>query len=276
MKKSLLKFSLLLICFSQGQLLTAEIFDHSLFDSILQKHVQNGLVDYSSIQVDTRGELNKYLTNLESVTARQYEEWTINEQIVFWINAYNAITIEGILRNYPIEYGGLIARTRFPKSSIRQISKFWDTAFVNLLGKEVTLNEIEHEILRGEFKDPRIHFVLVCASIGCPLLENRAFVSENLDSRLDLATRDFVQNNDKVRLDRASETLYLSSIFDWYKKDFFGFSKNLPAYSIQSAKDRDLIGFAAEYMTKADRQYIQSNQVNIKYLKYDWSLNEKL
>ncbi|NIA31310.1 MAG: DUF547 domain-containing protein [Actinobacteria bacterium] len=110
------------------------------------------------------------------VDEKDFPTWSENEKKAFWINVYNAVTIEGILRNYPIPWGGFLAKRRFPQSSIRQISKFWDTPFVRIMGKEITLNEIEHEILRKKFADPRIHFALVCASIGCPVLEDHAFL----------------------------------------------------------------------------------------------------
>lgn len=108
-----------------------------------------------------------------------------------------------------------MAKRRFPQSSIRQISKFWDTPFVRIMGKEITLNEIEHEILRKKFADPRIHFALVCASIGCPVLEDHAFLPDNLDVQLDDAAKDFITNSNKVRLDKSRKKLFLSAIFDW-------------------------------------------------------------
>ena len=93
-------------------------------------------------------------------------------------------------------------------------------SFIKTMGKNITLNQIEHEILRKEFDDPRVHFVIVCASIGCPVLENQAFFAANLDDRLNQASSDFVKNSEKVRLDKEKNVLYLSAIFDWYKDDF--------------------------------------------------------
>ena len=140
--------------------LETQNFDHVVFDNLLQKYVSNGLVDYRGLK-DNRAQLTTYLERLEQVDPNEFNQWSKSAQMAFWINAYNAITIEGILRNYPIQWGGLIARSRFPQNSIRQISGFWNKVFVKVMGKDMTLNDIEHKILRKEFDDPRIHFAIV-------------------------------------------------------------------------------------------------------------------
>lgn len=249
-------------------------FDHSGFDSLLQKYVAGGLVNYQALKADSLP-LQNYLRQLEEVNPGEFKNWPLEEQMVFWINAYNAITLEGIVRNYPIKRGSLVARMFFPKNSIRQISGFWDTVFIKVMGRELTLNQIEHEILRKQFKDPRIHFVIVCASIGCPDLESRAFFAENLDQRLDDATRNFINNPGKARLDREKDVLYLSSIFDWYKEDFTASNEAEKQYRKYSKAEKGLIEFVIQYVPETDREYIIQNQPKIKYLDYDWSLNEQ-
>lgn len=196
--------------------------------------------------------------------------------MAFWINAYNAITIEGIIRHYPIDYGNLVSRVRFPKNSIRQIGGFWDHVFIKVMGRDITLNQIEHEILREKFKEPRIHAVLVCAAIGCPLLENRAFFPEKLESRLDQANKNYINNPDKIRLDRDKNILYLSSIFDWYQDDYPvspDGEKKLVNYSPTS---RGVVEFILKYINQDQQNYILENSPQIKYLHYDWTLNEQL
>jgi hypothetical protein len=254
--------------------LTAQNFDHAVFDGLLQRYVVNGRVDYQSLKAD-RASLTAYLKQLERVNTEDFQRWSKAEQMAFWINAYNAITIEGILRNYPIQWGGLLARARFPQSSIRQISGFWDTMFVRVMGRELTLNDIEHKILRQEFGEPRIHFVIVCASVGCPILENRAFFAADLASRLDQATRNFIRDPEKVRLDRPQNVLYLSPIFDWYAADFpasAGSRKNLSEYS---QAETGIIEFVLKYFPETEQKSFLQNQPKIKYLDYDWSLNEQ-
>lgn len=249
-------------------------FDHSGYDTFLQTYVENGLVDYAGVK-NNREPLDQYLKSVALLDAAVFATWPRDERKAFWINTYNAITIEGIVRDYPIQYGGFLAKKRFPQSSIRQIGDFWDTVFIKVMRKDITLNDIEHEILRKEFDDPRIHFVLVCAAIGCPLLENRAFMPEGLDDRLNAAASNFILNRDKVRLDKENNYLYLSSILKWYKKDFPLSENAAAAYSKYGKNTRGMVAFVAAYMAGPDREYIELNGPKIKYLDYDWSLNEQ-
>ncbi|MDZ7721411.1 MAG: DUF547 domain-containing protein [candidate division KSB1 bacterium] len=247
-------------------------FSHSAFDAVLQEHVQNGLVDYQAL-TQNRQRLKLYLKQIERVDADSFRQWDRAEQMALWINAYNAITIEGIVRHYPIDWGNLLSRARFPKSSIRQISGFWDKVFIPVMGRDLTLNDIEHNVLRKQYKDPRIHFVLVCASIGCPKLPNRAFTADQLNQQMDAATREFIQNPDKNRLDKQENILYLSSIFKWYKEDFpaSAGSGSLKVYG----DERGVVEFAADYRSESDRKFIYEQQPKLKYLDYDWSLNDQ-
>lgn len=252
----------------------ANSVDHTVFDQILQTFVKNGLVNYKALK-SNRSQLENYLKQIEQVNPSDFENWTKDVKMAFWVNAYNAITIEGILRNYPIQWGGFLAKRRFPKSSIRQIKKFWDTVFIKTMGKNLTLNQIEHDILRKKFDDPRIHFVIVCASIGCPVLENRAFFAENVNDRLDQASADFVTNPEKVRLDKEKNILYLSSIFDWYKKDFKISENSGIILKKYKKKERGIIEFVLKYIGETEKNYIIQNKLRIRYLDYDWSLNEQ-
>lgn len=265
------------VCLSvlfQGESGIAGNFDHSPYDSLLQKYVEKGMVNYKAIHKD-QALLFTYLRQLEQIDPEEFGTWPGDEQKTFWINAYNAITIEGILRNYPIQPGGFFARMRFPRNSIRQIGGFWDTIFIKVMGKEISLDHIEHDILRKEFQDPRIHFVLVCASIGCPVLKNRAFTHEHIDEELEQATYDFINNPDKVRLDKERNELYLSSIFDWYREDFPASDEARETFQNYSNKKRGIVAFVTVYLPEDDRAYIISNRPKIKFLDYDWSLNEQ-
>ncbi len=199
----------------------------------------------------------------------------VNEQKAYWINAYNALTLKAILDHYPIKPGGFIARARFPKNSIRQIADVWDTPMLRLAGKMRMLNEIEHEILRKQYHDPRLHFVLVCASIGCPLLEENAFTAADLEARLDQAARNFLNNPDKLRIDLASNTLYLSSIFDWFGEDFQSTGAGDPPFKNYKSDENGVIRFVLKYASAETKDFIRRQHPKIEYLDYDWSLNEQ-
>lgn len=249
-------------------------FDHSGFDRILQKYVKNGRVNYKVLKTDHQT-LATYLRDLEEVSPADFHTWSREEKLAFWINAYNAITIEGILRNYPIQPGGFFSRRRFPRNSIRQIKDFWDTVFIRPLGQNLTLNQIEHEILRKGFHEPRIHFALVCASLGCPQLPSRAFSAEHLEQQLQAAARNFIRNPAKVRLEKSKNILYLSAIFNWYKGDFSQLSSKDKRLMKYKKNIRGVVTFLLHYLSKEEKNFILQNHPKIKYLPYDWTLNEQ-
>jgi hypothetical protein len=252
-----------------------EKFNHQIYDSLLKKQVdKQGLVNYRLIK-KTRSLLDSYLNSIKNVDPQAFENWSKNEKMAFWINAYNAITIDGIVRNYPIEYGGIMVRVRFPKNSIRQINDFWDTVFIKVMGKDLTLNDIEHEILREKFRDPRIHAVLVCAALGCPNLENSAFTAIHLDEQLDRANIKFINNPDKVRIDEQKNKLYLSSILNWYKEDFIPSSEGNEIFKSYNQNIRGVVEFVVKYLPGEKADYVKKNKPKIEFLDYDWTLNEQ-
>lgn len=138
---------------------------------------------------------------------------------------------------------------------------------------KVSLNDMEHKILRGQFKEPRIHFCIVCASFGCPTIRNKPFVPENLSSQLDEAARNFVSNSYKVKLDRAAHRIDLSSIFQWFADDFRGYADDQwkHEYAIEKAGP---IAFLSAYLTSDDALFLKTGGVDVSYIPYDWTLNE--
>ena len=262
---------ILLFSYSQGN---SSTFDHQILNNLLQQNVNNGLVNYLAWSTNRSG-LSGYLLLLEKVESNEFKSWSKNEQMAFWINAYNAITLKAILQNYPVQWGSLISRARFPKNSIRQINKAWDTVYSKVMGKELTLNQIEHEILRKQFHDPRIHFVINCASIGCPKLENRAFFAHDLEQRLEQATQNFISDSTRVNLNKKDNTLYLSSIFKWYKTDFEPSQQIQPKLKHFYKSEAGIVEFISLRLPLTDQQFIINHHPKIKYRKYDWTLNEQ-
>ena len=143
------------------------------------------------------------------------------------------------------------------------------------MGKEISLNQIEHEILRKEFRGPRIHAVLVCAALGCPQLENKAFDPHNLDERLDQANVNFINNPDKVKLDTDKNKLYLSNILDWYHEDFEASQQVEESLNKYDSKYRGVIGFVLKYLPEDKKEFIKKNFPKLQFLDYDWTLNEQ-
>jgi hypothetical protein len=246
-------------------------FNHTPYDSLLKENVGDGLVDYSAIKEDP-SQLIRYLAQLEKLDSMEYKNWNDREKIAFWINAYNALTIYGVIQNYPIKTKSLISTLLFPKNSIRQIPGFWKTVFNPVMGKEITLDEIEHDILRKEFDEPRIHFALVCASIGCPNLQIFAYHPDSLDIQLDRAAWEFIQTKGAV-INEKKNQLYVSRIFDWYADDF-NYSE-FPDYLMSYDDDkRGFLKFIVDHSGRDLMRFIRENNPKMKYPKYEWSLNE--
>jgi hypothetical protein len=215
----------------------------SIYNDLLQKHVtDDGIVDYKSFKAD-EAKLDTYISFLEKTTPAS--SWSENKQKAFWINTYNAYTIKLILENYPLK----------SIMDIKQDGKTaWKIPFVKVGGKTYTLDYIEHEILRKNLFDPRIHVGVNCASVSCPKLGNIAFTEENIDANLEKLMKTFI--NDSSRNKITNNKVQISSIFDWFKEDF---TKN---------------GSIIDYLNKYSNTEINSNAA-ISYLKYDWSLNNK-
>ena len=191
---------------------------HALWREVLAKHVDGGQVGYRELHADT-GKLDEYLRQVGAVDAEEYGGWTRRQSLAYWINAYNAYTLKTILDHYPLKRRGLMGR-RFPANSIRQIPGVWDKLAFRAGGEQLTLNDMEHKKMRDELKEPRIHFAIVCASIGCPALQGQAFTAAKLEAQLDAAARQFVRDRAKVKLDAAGGVIHLSKLFDWFSGDF--------------------------------------------------------
>ena len=202
--------------------------------------------------VHHQGKLLRYLKSVSAVTPSIYQKWSKNEKEAFLINAYNGFTIELIVKHYPVtsikEIGGLFKNP-------------WKIDFISLFQNKVCLDDIEHT-LRTKFDDPRIHFAINCASVGCPPLLNEAYVANRLDHQLNEQAKRFLRDGFKNQIDVANKTLRLSKIFDWYSGDF----KN-KAGSVEK--------FIAPYITddKNVQVELMNNKFSISYTDYNWKLN---
>ena len=227
--------------------LAGNAINQGLFADLLGKYVQAGEVNYKGLKSE-EAILDAYLAVLEAVDPKSLSR---DDQFAFYANAYNAWTIKLILNGYP----GV--------KSIKDLGSLlkspWKKKIARIDGKRMTLDHIEHEILRPRFKDPRVHFAINCAAESCPPLSDEPFSGDTLDQQLDRLTRSFVNdlNNNYLK----GNVLYVSSIFKWFKTDF---------------KD-GIVNFFLKYAEgdlKINLKAIE-NKVKVKYLDYDWSLNGK-
>jgi hypothetical protein len=242
--------------------------NHAAWDALLKRHVvvaQNGSssrVDYAGFHAD-RSALQAYLDGLSSVTQTEYRGWTREQQLAFLINAYNAFTVALVLTRYP------------DLKSIKDLGSFlkspWKQEFFMLLGAERSLDAVEQGLIRapGAFDEPRIHFAVNCASIGCPMLRDNAYVAERLDLQLEESVRRFIGDRSRNRYDPASEKLEVSRIFDWYKADFEKGNRGISSLPQFLARYADFLADEA-----AARALVRQGQAQIRYLDYDWNLND--
>jgi rSAM/selenodomain-associated transferase 2 len=249
---------LLFISFSH-----ARAFDssHALFEKTLQQVNDQGLIDYRSLK-DQPKDLNDYLLTLAKVSGAEIEKWPRDEKIAFWINAYNAFTLKAIIDHYPIK-------------SIRDIDGVWKHPIYLVAGKKRSLDEIEHEILRKKFNEPRIHMALVCAAMSCPPLGETAFTGLQLEQQLKDQSSAFLSNLNHFRIDKEARKVYLSSIFNWFGDDFIKTYTPKTGFAKKSSQEKAVLNFIAGHSSAGDREFLQSGQYNVDYLDYDWALNEK-
>ncbi len=244
------------------------------YEKVLHTYVNDhGMVDYQGLKKNPE-DLNIFLQSLKTLDPERFHTWEEAERLAFWMNAYNALTLKVIIDHYPIK-ASLWGSLRFPKNSIRQIAGVWTKITFNVMGKEQTLDDIEHKIIRKQFNEPRIHFALVCAAKGCPILRNAPYVPERLSEQLDDQVKRLIQNPEKFRIEQQENTVYVTSLMKWYGEDF------VPTYGEKtidglSQTESAIMRFFAHYVSEQERQFLLRGNYNIAYLDYDWSLNEQV
>ncbi|HRD85398.1 MAG TPA: DUF547 domain-containing protein [Rubrivivax sp.] len=248
----------------------AQAFDHAHagWTALLRKHVrvqrggQATQVAYAGFAAD-RALLKAYLDSLSAVTPAAFAAWPKAERAAFLMNAYNAFTVELILTRYP--------DLKSIKDLGSLLSSPWKPKWIPLLGAKVSLDDIEHAMLRkrGDYDDPRVHFAVNCASIGCPALREEAFVAARLDAQLDEQTLRFMSDRTRNRFNAQRGRLELSKIFDWYGEDFRLGHRGIASLPAFAARFADQLADAA-----ADRERIRGAGVDIGFTDYDWALND--
>jgi hypothetical protein len=264
MKRFVLAFCLF------GLATTAFAFDHShtAWTALLARHVvvsadgHSSRVRYAGMQAE-HVRLSAYLKSLSTVSDAEFRNWSRPQRLAFLINAYNAFTIELVLTRYP------------DLDSIKDIGGIfqspWKRKFFSLLGKERSLDEVEHGVIRapGAFDEPRVHVALVCASIGCPMLRPEAYTAERLDEALEDGMRRFLSDHSRNRFDAADGRLRVSKIFDWYGEDFAQGHQGFTSLRATFARYANVLG-----RTPTEAERIRAGDYVLDHLDYDWRLND--
>lgn len=226
----------------------AGAFDHThnLYGNVLGLYEKQGLVDYKGLKSNS-GDLRAYIEQTSSVSSEEFEGWTEAQQLAFLLNLYNARTLQLIVDNYPVESIKMIAGdSKGP----------WEEPIVLLFGDKITLNALENNFIRKNYKEPRIHFALVCAAKGCPPLLDEPYTGSKLNDQLETQTRKFLADRDKNYVDSANKVIRLSPVFEWFEGDFSGKSGSVRAFVEPYFKQTEL------------------DDYKIEYTNYDWSLND--
>jgi hypothetical protein len=236
------------------------------YRELLGRVVRDAGVDYQAIVAD-RAALDRAVAELAGVPAEAERGWEARDRMAFWINAYNAFTLRAIVDHYPIRGSAL---SLSPRNSIRQIDGVWTTLKWRAAGRDVTLDQIEHGILRPEFGDARVHMAVNCASKSCPPLRGEPYAGADLDRQLDDAARRYLASPAGASV--AGNQLLVSMIFEWYGDDFVKHYAEAHA-GTGPAKDRAIRGFVERYGPPAAAAAAQRG-APIRFLDYDWSLND--
>ncbi len=242
-------------------------FDHNYktFNTTLHTHVKDGMVDYQNIKTAPKN-LNDALKKWGSITKGEFNSWSEKQQLAFLFNVYNGSTIKLIVNNYPVD-------------SIKDIGGFfkgpWDQEIVQLFDEVITLDHLEHQILRKEYDEPRLHLALVCAAKGCPPLRSEAYTAEHFDVQLDDQIQQLLSDKLKFKIDQKNKKAYLSPIFKWYGDDFIAKYSPASGFDNLSKKDSAVANYIYEYLPEKKKQFLHAGNYTVEHLDYDWSLNSK-
>ncbi len=241
----------------------------------LGKYVnRDGMVDYKTLS-RKKLELASLLEKFRGVNRNDYNSWSKDNKLAFWINAYNLELIKVIMENYPIESNRML-RLFWPPNSIKHIKGIWDEHKFIIMDEEFTLREIEQRFFQNDFSEPRILFAMSYASISGAPLRNEAYCGQNLSAQLDDQIKRFIAGSHAFKIDREKQTVSLSSLLNptWYGGRFVAKYSTDLKFKQQEPAVRAVLNFLTKYIPPQDIDYLETGNYTIGYLRYDWTLNE--
>ena len=248
---------------------------HDKCSDILENYVDDeGMVDYKALK-RKRWDLKKLLDEFDELDPKEYNSWKKEDKIAFWLNAYNIQMLRIIVDNYPIK-STRIQRLFWPPTSIRHIKGIWSNYKFIVMDEEFTLSEVERRFFRQEFAEPRVFFAIFYASLSGPFLRNEPYYGHKLYEQLDEQARRFLSDSRGFRIDRNDDTVYLSAILQptWYGKEFIDEYGTDKKFKEQEPATRAVLNFATNYISPQDVSFLEVENYSVKYLSYDWRLNE--
>jgi hypothetical protein len=242
---------------------------HRPYDQLIDVNVRDGLVYYRALAGE-RGRLDRYVASL-NVPAATYQGWSRDDKIAFWLNGYNAIVLQSVVRNYPIRGKS----TQYPASSIRQIPGVFETAKHRLAGRSLTLDEIEKTVL-PEFDDPRLYLALGRGAVGSGRLRSEAYLGSRLASQLDTVQSEFVSDQAMIKIDRLTGRMTVTPIISWREAAFVkAYDKGAQGpYAQRSPIERAVLAFVTPHLLRLEREFVEKNVFQMSFHELDWRLND--
>lgn len=238
----------------------ADSFRYDAYARLLGRFLtEDGRVRYAELQADP-SDLNSFLAQLAGASPESHPGLFLTEeaQMAYWINAYNAFTLKSVVDRYPLK-SIISLRTLYGQ-------RFFKPRRYTAGGRKISLDDIEHEILRQRFREPRIHFALNCASASCPPLRREPYLPVTLDRQLEESARLYLHSPEGFQWKKGR--LYLSALFKWYKDDF------LKSLAPDGEEIPSVVDYAAQYLPQEDARRVRRERPKVKFLKYNWSLND--
>lgn len=241
---------------------------HRPLDQILDLYVRDGLVYYRALKTE-RARLDRYTASL-NVPARTYDGWSAQQKMAFWIDAYNAFVLETVIDHYPI-HGRSAA---YPSSSIRQIPGAFEQTTWHAAGRSVTLDQIERTIL-PEFKEPRLYLALGRGSVGSGRLRSEAYTAERLGGQLDAVQKEFVSDQQMLRIDRMDGQMSVTPILSWRAQEFVAaYDHPDSTFARRSPIERALLAFIQPSLLPLEREFVKKDEFRVVFHEFDWKLND--
>jgi hypothetical protein len=242
---------------------------HKPLDQILDLDVRDGLVYYRALRSD-HARLDHYVASL-NVPAASYQSWSREQQMAFWLNAYNAFVLETVIEHYPIKG----ASKEYPANSVRQIPGAFEQLKHRAAGQTVTLDDIEKKIL-PPFKEPRLYLALGRGAVGSGRLRSEAYTGELLKQQLDAVQQEFTSEQTMIRIDRGANQVSVTPIISWHDAEFIAAYDSGASGTMaqRSPIERAIVAFVAPHLLPLEKEFVQKNQFKVTYHPFDWRLND--
>ena len=247
---------------------------HVLCADLLTTYVdKNGLVDYKTLR-RKRLALISVLSEYASLDPNSYDAWSNADKLAFWINAHNMCIIKAVIDNYPIQPSRFKV-IFYPPNSVMQISDFWEKVNYTIMGENYSIEEIENKVLRTQFVEPRLCFALSYASLGCAPLRREPYYGRNLSEQLDDQAKIFFASENGMRIDRKERVVHLTAIVQWYENEFLLKYPPADAFKDKKPTEAAILTYISRHLSQKDADWLIRKLFTIKYLRYNWVLNEQ-